>query len=202
MLEALVAAQLRQPAGQLGRLAGWIMANRPSNRLRNRRTLDLLDLAPGDRVLEIGYGPGFAIELASRRLPQATIVGWDHSAEMFHQAARRNAAAVAAGRVSLRVGDVLSLPHSQPSFDKIFSVNVVQFWPDPAAVLTKLNAVLVPGGRLATTFMPRVGRDKPGQARAHARELSRLLDDAAFTQQEVHWIELSPVPVVCIVGSK
>ena len=49
--------QFRRPTGLLGRLAGWIMANRPSNIERNRWTVDLLRVQPADHVLEIGFGP-------------------------------------------------------------------------------------------------------------------------------------------------
>jgi hypothetical protein len=46
--------QFGRPSGFVGRLAGWSMARRPSNRQRNQWTVDLLRLTPGDRVLEIG----------------------------------------------------------------------------------------------------------------------------------------------------
>jgi ketosteroid isomerase-like protein len=46
--------QFRRPEGPLGRLAGWIMAARPSNRSRSRATVALLDIGAGDRVLELG----------------------------------------------------------------------------------------------------------------------------------------------------
>jgi SAM-dependent methyltransferase len=117
-------SQFKRPRGILGRLAGWIMANRPSNRLRNAWTVDLLDLRPDDRVLEVGYGPGLALRLAAERVSDGRIVGIDHSEAMRDQARIRNRAAVAAGRVKLFVGSVAEL--SQPSdseldgpFDKI-----------------------------------------------------------------------------------
>jgi len=44
-----VYAQFRRPSGFLGRLAGWIMANRPSNIERNRWTVDLLGASPSNR---------------------------------------------------------------------------------------------------------------------------------------------------------
>jgi hypothetical protein len=57
--------QFRRPTGLLGRLAGWIMANRPSNIERNRWTVDLLNVQPSDHVLEIGFGPGLRCERQS-----------------------------------------------------------------------------------------------------------------------------------------
>ena len=60
-----IVGQFKQPHGSLGQVAGFIMAKRPSNIERNQWTLDLLDLRPDDRVLEIGFGPGIAIEKES-----------------------------------------------------------------------------------------------------------------------------------------
>lgn len=57
-----VAPQFGHPRGPLGHLAGWIMGARASNRERSRWAVSLLDIEPTDRVLEIGFGPGLAIE--------------------------------------------------------------------------------------------------------------------------------------------
>jgi hypothetical protein len=55
-------SQFGNPHGLGGRIAGWIMATRPSNKERSAWAIDLLDPQPDDAVLEIGYGPGVAIE--------------------------------------------------------------------------------------------------------------------------------------------
>lgn len=44
------------PSGFLGHLGGWIMGL--SNQDIAQWTLEALDVQPGDRVLEIGFGPG------------------------------------------------------------------------------------------------------------------------------------------------
>lgn len=201
-LQAQLVAQFRKPVGQAGQLAGWVMAHRPSNRQRNERTVELLNLERTDCVLEIGYGPGFAIELASQRVKEGQVLGLDHSHTMYRQAQRRNARAITEGRVELMVGDILDPPATLPQFDKIFSVNVVQFWPDPARVFAEIKQLLAPGGRVATTFMPRVGSEKPGQARAHAKRLRRLMETLSFSGHQVHWLDTGSTPAVCVVGTK
>ena len=50
-----IISQFSNPHGLLGRLAGTIMAHRPSNQERNRWTVDLLEIQPDDHVLEIGF---------------------------------------------------------------------------------------------------------------------------------------------------
>lgn len=200
-LQEQLVAQFRKPDGGAGQLAGWIMAHRRSSRHRNQRTLELLDLQQHERVLEIGYGPGLAIKLASLSVTEGKIFGLDHSPTMFHQARRRNAGAIASGRVELLVGDILDPPTDLPKFDKIFSVNVVQFWPAPEATLAALTRILNPGGCIATTFMPRVGTAKPGQARAHAQRIGRVLDSLDF-EHKVHWLSFGKNPAVCVLGRR
>ena len=192
-------AQFHKPDGGMGQLAGWVMAHRRSNRRRNERTLELLDLQQHERVLEIGYGPGVAIMLASQLVTQGKVFGLDHSPTMFHQAQRRNAAPIATGRVKLLIGDILDPPIELPHFDKIFSVNVVQFWPAPEETFAALQGVLKLGGHIATTFMPKVGVEKPGQARAHARRIGRILNALGF-EHEVHWLSVGKNPTVCVLG--
>ena len=100
-LRSRIVAQFGQPTGIVGRLVGLVMARRPSNRERNRRTIELLQIRDGDRVLEIGFGPGLAIEMAARLARSGKVVGVDHSDVMLRQASHRNRAAIAAGRVQL-----------------------------------------------------------------------------------------------------
>jgi hypothetical protein len=60
-----VYSQFGRPRGILGRVAGYVMANRPSNIERNDWVLSLLDIRASDRILEIGFGPGIAASKAA-----------------------------------------------------------------------------------------------------------------------------------------
>lgn len=71
-----------------------------------------MDVQPSDRVLEIGFGPGIAVREIARRATRGQVVGIDRSAVMCAQAARRNAAAIRAGRVSLTVASIDDHPPS------------------------------------------------------------------------------------------
>ncbi len=51
-------AQAARPTGLPGRMVGWVLAHRSSNRRRNAWAVSLLDVQRDDRVLEIGFGPG------------------------------------------------------------------------------------------------------------------------------------------------
>ena len=60
VISAMV-GQFGHPRGTAGSVAGWVMAHRSSNRRRNNWVVSLLDVQPGERVLEIGFGPGLAV---------------------------------------------------------------------------------------------------------------------------------------------
>ena len=199
--------QFKQPRGMLGRLAGWIMASRPSNRRRNAWTVELLDLGPGDRVLEVGYGPGLALELVAGRVSEGRIVGLDHSETMWHHAARRNRVAVAAGRMRLLVGSVDDLSRDAGSelagpFDKIFGVNLAMFWDDPVAVFRAFNDRLAVGGIVAITHQPRTGDKTNAAALAGAERIGSAMTAAGLADVRVERLEeLTPI-AVCVIGRR
>lgn len=194
--------QFRHPRGVGGRLVGWVMAHRSSNRQRNLWVARLLDVQPTDRVLEIGFGPGVAIaEMSSRAGDTGHIYGIDHSEVMLRQASRRNAQAIRAGKVTLTLGTVEELPGSvEGPFDAIVTVNTLQFWENPSEQLEDLRRRLVPGGRIAIASQPRC----PGATRATtldaAREITELLRSAGFGEAKTEVLDLDP-PVACIVAS-
>src|SRR6476661_6289422 len=115
-----------QPRGLAGRLAGRIMLW--TN--KHDELLAVLDVQPGDDVLEVGYGPGGLIRMLGQRTGAAGIRGVDPSHEMRDQASRLNRDAVRAGRVRLDVGtaDRTGLPDA--SVDRVVSVRNVALWPD------------------------------------------------------------------------
>ena len=94
---AAIVGQFGNPHGLLGRLAGHVMAL--NNHKRSTWVLSLLALAETDRVLEVGFGPGVALQRASARVIRGKLLGIDHSATMLAQARRRNRVAIAAGRM-------------------------------------------------------------------------------------------------------
>ena len=195
-----IVAQFRRPHGTLGHLAGYIMANRPSNIERNEWTLELLALEPGDRLLEVGFGPGIAIAQASRTITRGLIAGIDHSEAMLHQARKRNSAAIRRGTVELYRASVEALPPFDEPFDKIYSVNVVQFWREPVQVFEQLRSRLAVGGIIATTYMPRHRGATDSDAYAKAREVVRQLEAAGFSSIRVEEKRMQPVSAMSVLA--
>jgi SAM-dependent methyltransferase len=195
-----VIGQAHHPRGAAGRVAAWEMTYRPSNRQRSRWAARLLDVQPTDRVLEIGFGPGLAIaELA--RAGAGHVYGLDHSAVMARQAARRNAAAIRAGRVTLVVAPVDQIPPALDGpFDAILAINTLAFWPAPAERLAELRQRLAPGGRIAIASQPRCPGATADTSRSAARDIENLLTEAGFTQLSTQTLALSP-PAACVLAT-
>jgi tRNA A58 N-methylase Trm61 len=84
------------PKGVLGRLGGMIMAR--MNRDAAEQVIELLDVQSDDKILEVGFGPGVAIQLLLHRAPAASVSGVEESQEMVHQAVARNAHALRSGQ--------------------------------------------------------------------------------------------------------
>jgi len=189
--------QFHHPRGLGGRVAGWVMAHRGSNRRRNIWAVSLLDVRPDERVLEVGFGPGIALGELAARATRGRVYGVDHSAVMVARAARRNRAA--ADRIELVHASVEHLPSFGEPLDAVLAVNNAGFWPDPPERLRELRGVLRPGGRIALASQPRCpGADRGTTARA-ARELQDLLTEAGFTEVRVETLDLDP-PVACVLG--
>jgi ubiquinone/menaquinone biosynthesis C-methylase UbiE len=114
------------------------------NRERIAWAVMLLGVQPADHVLEIGFGPGIAIE----RLASIVhlVAGVDVSEVMVAQASRRNAAAIRAGRVDLTQGSAGNLPYLDQQFDRVLAINSLHIWSAPQTGLHEIHRVLKPGG--------------------------------------------------------
>jgi ubiquinone/menaquinone biosynthesis C-methylase UbiE len=113
-----------------------------------RRALvrEVLGVNPGDRILDLGCGPGFAIaELVGQVGTAGSIVGVDRSPQMLAAAARRCAGHP---NVALHEADATALPLDEATFDRALCVQVLEFVPDVTAALAELRRVVRPGGRV------------------------------------------------------
>ena len=102
-----------------------------------------LSLQPGERVLDIGSGPGFrAAEMAAEVGPDGRVHGIDSSEIMLASARRREAP------VEYGTGDALALPFPDEQFDVAVCTQVYEYVEDIAAALAEARRVLRTGGRL------------------------------------------------------
>jgi ubiquinone/menaquinone biosynthesis C-methylase UbiE len=120
------------------RIYAWLNRDPPSNRI----VVDLLELTPRDRVLEVGCGPGAAVELAAARVGPDRVAAVDPSRTFVEMVRRRVSGA------DVRVGSVEKLPFDDRAFTAIWSIASMHHWPDRDAGLAELTSKLAPGGRL------------------------------------------------------
>ncbi len=113
---------------------------------RRRLVREALAPAPGERILDVGCGPGFYVsELLEDVGRDGSVVGVDASTAMLDVAARRSKGK---GGTDFRQGDATSLPVEDGAFDAALSIQVLEYVADTARALRELHRVLRPGGRL------------------------------------------------------
>jgi len=157
----IVAQQLSHPTGLFGRLMGRLM-NRHNARM-NAFALELLELTPADRVLEIGFGGGATLSTLIERA--GFVAGIDRSQVMAERAKARYAGDMAAGRAEFREGTIEALPFEAASFDKVCTVNTIYFWRSLEVGFAEIHRVLTLGGRAVIGFLPKSHMDRMGMPR-------------------------------------
>ncbi|GAA4099297.1 class I SAM-dependent methyltransferase [Nonomuraea soli] len=130
--------------------------------------VELLDVRPGDRILEIGAGGGVAAELICGRLDGGSYTGIDRSVTQIERAR---------GRVPGARWEAVAIEdfHSGERFTKVLAVNVNLFWTrSPAHELELIAGVLEPGGELVLVY------DSPGGAGPAAQRVARAVGEHGF----------------------
>jgi SAM-dependent methyltransferase len=113
---------------------------------RFREVLERADLAPGQRVIDLGCGWAYGTRWAHAR--GCIVAGVDLGMDQLRWARRSLDAGDALG---LTNANAKALPFRDRSFDRAFSVEMMEhvFRPDREAVLAEIARVVKPGGRLA-----------------------------------------------------
>ncbi|MET9269845.1 methyltransferase domain-containing protein [Kribbella sp. NPDC003557] len=107
-----------------------------------------LALRPGDRVLDVGSGPGLlAAEMAAEVGPDGRICGIDISDSML-AIARTHADVPDGPAPEFELASVERIPHPAESFDVVVSTQVFEYVDDVAAALEEVRRVLRPAGRV------------------------------------------------------
>lgn len=113
---------------------------------RRATILEALALKPGDRVLDVGSGPGHqALDMSPVVGATGRVDGVDCAASAV-EIARRRCASV--GNASFQLGEASTLPFDDATFDAVMSSQVFEYLDDTAGGFTEMFRVLKPGGRV------------------------------------------------------
>lgn len=117
-------------------------------------TVELLDVKPADRILEIGCGNGLAAVLVCEALTGGGhLTAIDRSDKAIARARNRNVHHLDAGRVTFDCSDLATFSGAGAPFDKAFAVNVNVFWAAEASrEIQRLWEILRPGGWLGLIY--------------------------------------------------
>jgi ubiquinone/menaquinone biosynthesis C-methylase UbiE len=128
----------------------WIVDN-PIRRRYMCPVLDRIGIRPGERVLELGPGPGmFTVDAARRAGAEGTLIAVDIQPKMIARLEQRVQEA-GITNVETHVASAHALPLDDGSVDRAFLITVLPEIPDRGHALTELHRVLRLGGVLSIT---------------------------------------------------
>lgn len=178
-----IASNLRKPQGEMGKQVGEKMNE--GNRHINQYTIEALHPGAGDRILELGMGNGYFVKDIISKVDDVVYTGCDFSQTMIDESERINASLVRQGKARFILTEGNQLPF-ESHFNKIFTVNTLYFWGDPAITLAEFSRVLKPKGLLVISIRPKSTMQylpfvKYGFTMYTREDIVQLLSENGFT---------------------
>ena len=139
---------------RLSRWYDWVSA--PFERAARESGLQMLDAQPGEAVLEVGFGTGWALlSLANSVGPSGEVYGIDPSRGMLNKTLERVRLHKHSQVIKPMRGDAVVLPFRSGYFDALFMSFALELFdtPDIPRVITECWRVLRPGGRISTVSL-------------------------------------------------
>lgn len=121
---------------------------------RQKWAVDILDVQPRDRVLEIGCGSGLAVSLVCAQLQGGHVLAVDRSTAKISRARQKNLSELASGKADFLTGAFAEVDWAQRKFDKIFSFNVNVFWMQADEDMQVLRRLLARKGVVCFFYVP------------------------------------------------
>ena len=133
----------------------WVLTGRADGMEKHHlsiaeQTLRRMDLRPGERVLDLGCGTGWATRLMARLVAEGPVgfgqvVGLDISDAMI---ARAREASAEFTNALFVWGSAENIPWQENYFDKVLSIEAFYYYPDQERVISELFRVMAPKARL------------------------------------------------------
>ncbi len=157
--------------------------------------VETLDVAPDDRILEVGCGHGVAVSLVCERLERGRITAVDRSPKMIQMAAKRNA--TCADKARFITASIEDADLGEEIYDTVFAIHVAALH-TPGNALEAVARHLAPGGLLYLFHAP--GWKKARDAELFAPDLSDALETAHFTGEKTLVREVGSGFASCVVA--
>jgi ubiquinone/menaquinone biosynthesis C-methylase UbiE len=157
---------------------------RPFFRGIRQKSYELLEMQPGDRILDLGCGAGDdTVELGTLVGEPGSAVGVDSSVVMINEA-RDRAARAGATNVDFHVGDATALDFDDDTFDGSRADRLLQHLINPEQALREMMRVTRPGRRVVVS-----DTDWGSRLINHPdRELTRRINDHFCDTQRTGWM--------------
>lgn len=181
----LVAQQLSNPSGLLGRHITTRFLNR-SNRKLIQAALEMLSLMPDDHYLDIGCGGGASLRCAADVIDSGHIYGVDRSSDALRGTSQLQEALLKRGLLSLHVGEARALPLRDRQVTKVSAIHTIYFWRNIRSGVTECFRVLRPRGKVVIGVHGRLKLGRFGLRTRHAfqdfkpEDVADELHDAGF----------------------
>jgi cyclopropane fatty-acyl-phospholipid synthase-like methyltransferase len=143
--------------------------------------VEVLGVAPDDRILEVGCGHGVAVSLVCERLDGGRITALDGSPKMIEMARKRNRGC--AERARFITGRLEDADLGDEAYEKVFAVHVAALH-SPGRALEVVRERLAADG-LLYLFSQAPGWKEPRDAERFGTELSEVLGGAGFSVEKV-----------------
>ncbi len=134
---------------ELGAVPYAILTAQPTWRAHGGELADLVEVRAGDRLLDLGCGPGVSAFGVLDRVPGLRVTGLDLSPMMIRFARLFQTFEETRGDLEFEVGDAMRLPHRDATFDAVIGHSFLYLVPDAGQVLSEVSRVLRPGGMCA-----------------------------------------------------
>jgi ubiquinone/menaquinone biosynthesis C-methylase UbiE len=170
-------------------------------------TIQLLEIKPADRLLDVGFGGGGAMERMIRQARGGLVAGIDTSGAMLRYTRKKFKPEIVQGEIEVREGSASDIPYDGDYFDKICTINCIYFWPDPGAGLKEILRVLKPGGMLviAVYLKEEFQRYPPASFGFNVysdAQMLEMLDAVGFGEARIEHRASKPYTSVFAIGKK
>ena len=204
-LDKFIGEQVKHPRGMFSGVIAQRMNQ--SNVDINKNTIQLLEIEPTDRVLEIGFGGGDGLNEMTKLIQSGLLAGIEISDDMIKLSRKRFKDFISQGKLELKKGSSKEIPYEDGFFDRVCVINCIYFWSDPLADLREIMRVMKNEGKLVLSAYTEEMKQKFSFSRRgyifySESQVQYFLDEAGFKDISFEHRKCQEVEAVFSIGTK